>query len=174
LTNQAHNGPLTLALIGAGKAGRSLAALAVAAGHRVVLEDVLPSRLREALEEIPTAGQPGSLETVTTVEDAVRQADIAIDFVPDELESKLEIVCMADRMAPPKTVLCIHTQALSVGDLANCTYRADRCIGAWFNGNEATVLIGPKTSEATASMLTGFFVSCGFATTVQNEPVEAL
>ena len=27
-----------------------------------------------------------------------------IDCVPDELESKLEIFCLLDRMAPPRTV----------------------------------------------------------------------
>ena len=40
------------------------------------------------------------------MEDAVREADVAVDFVPDELESKLEIFSMIDRMAPPKTLLC--------------------------------------------------------------------
>jgi 3-hydroxybutyryl-CoA dehydrogenase len=153
------HGPLTLALIGAGKAGRSLAAAGVRAGHRVVLEDVLPSRLREALDEIPTAGLPGTLETVTTVEDAVREADLAIDFVPDELESKLEIVCMVDRMAPPKTILCIQTRALSVSDLANCTYRADRCIGVQFNGESALLVQGSQTSTDTMQTVRGFFQS---------------
>jgi 3-hydroxybutyryl-CoA dehydrogenase len=152
-------GPLTLALIGAGKAGRSLAAAAVRAGHHVVLEDVLPSRLREALEEIPTEGMPGTLETVTTVEDAVRNADLAIDFVPDELESKLEIVCMVDRMAPPKTILCIQTRALSVTDLANCTYRADRCIGVWFDTERTLVTLGAQTSPGTMETVTTFFRS---------------
>ena len=112
------NGPLVLALIGAGRAGRSLAAAAVRAGHHVVLEDVLPSNLRDALEEIDTIDQPGTLHVATTVEDAVRNADLAIDFVPDELESKLEILSMIDRMAPPKTVVCIPTHALSLNDLA--------------------------------------------------------
>ncbi len=146
---QTGNNPLTLALIGAGKAGRSLAAEAVRAGHRVVLEDVLPSRLREALEEIPTAGMRGTLEVVTTVEDAVRDADMVIDFVPDELESKLEIVCMVDRMAPPKTILCIHTCTLDIDDLAACTYRADRCIGVCLNQG-VRLLCGSATSRETA------------------------
>jgi 3-hydroxybutyryl-CoA dehydrogenase len=154
---QPNGGPLTLALIGAGKAGRSLAAAAVRAGHRVVLEDVLPSRLREALDEIPTAGMPGTLITVTTVEDAVREADLAIDFVPDELESKLEIVCMVDRMAPPKTMLCIQTRAQSVTDLASCTYRADRSIGVQFAGDAVTLVRGTQTSDATAEAISSFF-----------------
>ena len=154
------DGPLTLALIGAGKAGRSLAAAAVRAGHRVMLEDVLPSRLREALEEIPVDGMPGTLVTMSTVEDAVREADLVIDFVPDELESKLEIVCMADRMAPPKTVFCIQTSALSVTDLASCTYRADRCIGVVL-GPTVQIARGTNTSAGTLALIQRFFLSCG-------------
>ena len=69
----------------------------------------------------------GHLDLVTTVEDAVRDADIAIDFVPDELESKLEIFSMIDRMAPPKTILLTPSNALSIADLASCTYRPRRC-----------------------------------------------
>jgi 3-hydroxybutyryl-CoA dehydrogenase len=52
----------------------------------------------------------GSLRVATTVEDAVRDADLAIDFVPDELESKLEIFSLLDRMAPPRTILCTPNQ----------------------------------------------------------------
>ncbi len=169
---ESANGPLVLALIGAGRAGRSLAALAVAAGHHVVLEDVLPSRLREALAAIPTAGQPGSLQTVTTVEDAVRNADLVIDFVPDELESKLEIVCMVDRMAPPKTVLCVNTHALSVDDLARCTYRADRCIGAAV-GEGVRLLRGAQTSAASVMLAHRFFVSCGLGVDLADEHTPA-
>jgi 3-hydroxybutyryl-CoA dehydrogenase len=171
-TYKTPTGPLTLALIGAGKAGRSLAAAAIRAGHRVVLEDVMPARLREALDEIPTEGMPGSLETVSTVEDAVREADLAIDFVPDELESKLEIVCMVDRMAPPKTILCIQTRALSVSDLANCTYRADRCIGVVFDGETVTVTRGNATSEPSAAQVAGFFQSI-FSTVIATDEVVA-
>ncbi len=156
---QGRTGRLTLALIGAGKAGRSLAAQAVRAGHHVVLEDVLPSRLREALEEIPTAGMSGSLVFVTTVEDAVRDADLVIDFVPDELESKLEVVCMVDRMAPPKTILCINTCLLDIDDLAACTYRPDRCIGVCLRDG-VRMLCGAATSAATVAAAGQFWSSC--------------
>ena len=155
------DGPLTLALIGAGKAGRSLAAAAVRAGHRVMLEDVLPSKLREALESIPVEGMPGALITVSTVEDAVREADLVIDFVPDELESKLEIVSMADRMAPPRTVLCIQTTALSVTDLASCTYRAERCAGVAILPGGVQIASGAQTSAETLQLVQRFFRSCG-------------
>ncbi len=171
IETKGNNGPLVLALIGAGQAGRSLAAAAVRAGHRVMLEDVLPSKLRAALDEIEIAGMPGSLEVATTVEDAVRDADLAIDFVPDELESKLEILSMIDRMAPPKTILCVPTQVLSVNDLASCTYRADRFVGVDLRGEEASVIAGTHSSQRTVSLVEVFWRSVGFAVSVREDAI---
>lgn len=114
-----------IAIIGAGAAGRNFAATCLRAGFHVILEDVMPANLRLAQADLsPAAGQ---LTLVATVEDAVRNADLAIDFVPDELESKLEIFSMIDRMAPPRTILCTPTEVLSITDLASCIYRPDRC-----------------------------------------------
>ncbi len=126
----------TLGIIGAGPLGRWLALEAARAGYRVLLEDVMPANLHHAEEYIrkelgPEAlgASPVPIEFVSTVEDAVRDADLAIDCVPDELESKLEILWLLDRMAPPRTVLATPTTRLSIADLAGCTYRADRCVG---------------------------------------------
>ena len=120
-----------VAIIGAGVAGRSFALACAAAGLDVVLEDVMPANLRRAEAEYSDLSArvvAGSLELASTVEDAVREADVAVDFVPDELESKLEIFSMIDRMAPPKTILCTPSYALSITDLASCVYRPDRCV----------------------------------------------
>jgi 3-hydroxybutyryl-CoA dehydrogenase len=125
----------TVAVIGAGVAGRSFALACAAAGFHVVLEDVMPAKLRRAEADFAELSQrearrgtAGRLELASTVEDAVREADIAVDFVPDELESKLEIFSMIDRMAPPKTILCTPSYALSIADLASCVYRPERCV----------------------------------------------
>ena len=112
-------------MIGAGVQGRSFAVACALAGFSVVLEDVMPARLRDASRAIAELGR--SVALVTTVEDAVRDADVTVDFVPDELESKLEIWSLIDRMAPPRTVMCTPSEGLSLTDLASCTYRADRC-----------------------------------------------
>jgi 3-hydroxybutyryl-CoA dehydrogenase len=133
----------TVAIIGAGPLGRWLALAGARAGYRVVLEDVMPANLHhaeeyirqelgpEALGDTSSTGADARLpvEFASTVEDAVREADLAIDCVPDELESKLEILWLLDRMAPPRTVLATPTVRLSIADLAGCTYRADRCVG---------------------------------------------
>ncbi len=119
-------GGFRVAVIGAGEAGRWFARLCLQHGAKVSLEDVLPTKLRRALVELSGFG---GLELASSIEDAVREADIAIDFVPDELESKLEIFSLLDRMAPPKTALLTPTDVLSIADLASCTYRRTRCFG---------------------------------------------
>jgi 3-hydroxybutyryl-CoA dehydrogenase len=117
----------SVAVIGAGTAGRAFAVACARAGYRVVLEDVMPEKLRRAQDEYGDLA--AQLRYASTVEEAVEDADIAIDFVPDELESKLEIFSLLDRMAPPRTILCTPTNELSITDLASCTYRSERCVG---------------------------------------------
>jgi 3-hydroxybutyryl-CoA dehydrogenase len=128
----------SVAVIGAGPAGRAFAFRSAAAGFAVVLEDVMPSNLRRAQDEYAefVAGATGSLRYAMTVEDAVHDADLVIDFVPDELESKLEIFSLLDRMSPPRTILCTPTRALSITDLASCTYRAERCVALRGSGSD--------------------------------------
>ena len=136
-----------VAIIGAGTAGRSFALACVAAGFNVVLEDVMPANLWRAEAEysdLSARVAAGSLELAQTVEDAVRTADIAVDFVPDELESKLEIFSMIDRMAPPKTILCTPSYALSITDLASCVYRPDRCFAVRGDLVRGETAVAPK------------------------------
>jgi 3-hydroxybutyryl-CoA dehydrogenase len=123
---------MTVTIIGAGPLGRWLAQEAARAGFRVLLEDVMPHNLRHAQETLREALGPEALTTVvfsSTIEEAVRFADLVIDCVPDELESKLEILWLLDRMAPPRTVIVTPTTRLSISDLAACTYRPDKIVG---------------------------------------------
>lgn len=140
----------TVAVIGAGEQGRAFALCCARAGFPTILEDVMPAKLRRAREEFDSLAEvapEGSvlLTFALTVEDAVRDADVVIDFVPDELESKLEIFSLIDRMAPPKTIVCTPTRVLSISDLASCTYRADRCLALRSAGEllDAPVLLVP-------------------------------
>ncbi len=148
----------TVAVIGAGEQGRAFALACALAGFATVLEDVMPSKLRRAGQELASVADPGAagnLSFASAVEDAVRDADVAIDFVPDELESKLEIFSMVDRMAPPRTILCTPTTALSISDLASCTYRAERCIAlAAANGEVSGAALTVVEGRATLPWVT--------------------
>jgi 3-hydroxybutyryl-CoA dehydrogenase len=172
----------TVAVIGAGAAGRSFALACAAAGFDVILEDVMPARLRQAeadfadLTQSRSPDQLGSLQLASTVEEAVRQAELAIDFVPDELESKLEIFSMIDRMAPPRTILCTPSEALSITDLASCVYRPERCVALRGNlappkdaTNPPLRLLHPgSATPAILSATVNLFTALGF--TVHPEP----
>jgi len=167
-----------VAIIGAGPLGRSLALRAARAGFRVFLEDVMPGNLHHARESIRLALNPETLPAVafvSTIEDAVRDADLVIDCVPDELESKLEILFLVDRMAPPRTVIATPTLNLSIADLASCTNRPEQCLGIAANADDlasdtAQLLLraAPMTSEASASLVSEFFLQLGFAPTVDR------
>ena len=171
----------TVAVIGAGQAGRTFALACACAGFHVVLEDVMPANLRKAeadFADMSGRAGPGSLSLVMTVEDAVREADIAFDFVPDELESKLEIFCMIDRMAPPKTIICTPSYAQSITDLASCVYRPDRCFavrgtlvpGASLSA-EALRLLYPEAADRTILTATEQFLqSLGLEVRSETDP----
>lgn len=172
---------ITVAIIGAGPLGRWLAVAAARAGSRVLLEDVMPTNLHHAAEYIRQELGPDSasgVQFVSTVEDAVRQADLVIDCVPDELESKLEILWLIDRMAPPRTVIATPSLALSIADLAACTYRADRCIALGLDPRRfmhmpevkimklrTTSLTCPQAIET----LSAFWQSLGLLVSVERE-----
>lgn len=175
-TSSAPSSVRTIAVIGAGTAGRGFAIACASAGFRVILEDVMPANLRRAQQDyaqVAPSGSGGTLEIAATIEAAVREADLAVDFVPDELESKLEIFCLIDRMAPPKTMLLTPSNALSITDLASCTYRGDRCFavrGAFAEvtqGGAVRVLHAPECNSAAADSIAEFLGSLGGAVKVE-------
>ena len=162
---------LSIAVIGAGRQGRAFALACARAGLKVTLEDVMPEKLRRAADEFSSLGT--SLKLVMTVEDAVRDADLAIDFVPDELESKLEILSLIDRMAPPRTILCTPSEVLSITDLASCTYRADRSImlrGALDPAATVQLLTARETSAKTEATTVDFLQQMGYTVCVEPDP----
>jgi 3-hydroxybutyryl-CoA dehydrogenase len=170
-----------VAVIGAGVAGRSFALACAGAGFHVVLEDVMPAKLRKAetdYADLSKRGTRGRLELASTVEDAVREADVAVDFVPDELESKLEIFSMIDRMAPPKTILCTPSDALSITDLASCVYRPERCVavrGNLLRGEGAEVpvirlLYPASVAESTLAAVDKFLQALGVEVRRESDP----
>ncbi len=162
-----------IAVIGAGSAGRDLALRCVRAGFEVTLEDVMPSRLRSAHQTFASEAPSGALHLASTVEDAVRDADLAIDFVPDELESKLEIFSMLDRMAPPRTILCTPSTALSIADLASCTYRAQSCFALRFPAeNIAELVYTSRSSREALSLVEHWLAAIGFTVATAPDPTE--
>jgi 3-hydroxybutyryl-CoA dehydrogenase len=138
----------TVAVIGAGIMGRGIAYAATLGGYRTILEDLLPNALRRAENEIRAnldrAAELGKiaaaeadaafarLEYAGTVEEAARQADLVIEAVPEEMESKIEIFTLLDKICRPTTVLASNTSSLSITEIASVTYRAKKILGMHF------------------------------------------
>jgi 3-hydroxybutyryl-CoA dehydrogenase len=167
-----------VAVIGAGSAGRRFALRCAAAGLDVVLEDVMPENLRRAegeylaLDDGAMTSPGGRLSVALTVEAAVERADLAIDFVPDELESKLEIFSLMDRMAPPRTIFLTPSDALSITDLASCVYRPERCfaVRGELLGRAVRVLYPAGCSEGALAGVEGFLRRVGLSVEIEADP----
>jgi 3-hydroxybutyryl-CoA dehydrogenase len=138
----------TVAVIGAGIMGRGIAHAAALAGCRTILEDILPNALRKAENEIRAnldkAVELGKVnaaeadaafsrvEYASSVDEAARQADLVIEAVPEEMESKIEIFTLLDKICRPTTILASNTSSLSVTEIASVTYRAKKYVGMHF------------------------------------------
>ena len=138
----------TVAVIGAGTMGRGIAHAAALGGYRTILEDLLPNALRKAESEIRAnlnqAVERGKvnatdadnafsrLEYAGSVDQAAREADLVIEAVPEEMESKVEIFTLLDKICRPGTILASNTSSLSITEIASVTYRAKKCVGMHF------------------------------------------
>ena len=72
------------------------------------------------------------MEYADSVEGAAREADLVIEAVPEEMESKIEIFTLLDKICRPATILASNISCLSVTDIASVTYRAKKCVGMHF------------------------------------------
>ncbi|MGB6481856.1 MAG: 3-hydroxyacyl-CoA dehydrogenase NAD-binding domain-containing protein [Candidatus Acidiferrales bacterium] len=160
----------TVAVVGAGTMGRGIAYCSALAGYRTILEDISESVLEQSLEYIRRALDEGisrgkvteeqkkkslaSIVTSRSVQDACREADLIIEAVPEEMETKLEIFTVLDKFAKPGAIFASNTSSLSVTEMAAITFHPQNCIGMhFFNPVQKMKLLeivrGLETSETT-------------------------
>ncbi len=162
----------TIAVIGAGTMGRGIAYVAAFGGYNTVLEDISRPMLeraahwiRQSFDEGVTKGKVQAgvrdkalslISTASNVEDAIRDADLIIEAVPEELEMKLELFTIFDKFAKTGAIFASNTSSLSITDFTDVTVSRDRCIGMhFFNPVPKMRLIElvrtPHTSDATVA-----------------------
>lgn len=177
----------TIAVIGAGAAGMAYASAAALGGFRVVLEDVSPTaleqgvaRVRERLDQafdrgtIDAASRDsavGNLDTAATVEDAIRDAEWIIETLPEEMEMHVELFTVLDKFAKPGAIFTCGTAVLSISEMAEVTFCAERCIGMRLRDNNVLELVkGLETSDETIEICSDIGRRMGKRVNVVHEP----
>src|SRR5690348_15832199 len=128
--------------------GRGIAHAAAVGGYRTILEEILPNELRREETEIRSnldkALELGKvtladadaafsrLAFASSVEEAARQADLVIEAVPEEMQSKIEISTRLDKVCRPNTILASNTTSLSTTEITSVTYRAKTLVATHF------------------------------------------
>jgi 3-hydroxybutyryl-CoA dehydrogenase len=138
----------TIAVVGAGTMGRGIAYAAALGGYNTILEDVSDSIvakalawIREAFDEgvqrgkVEPAARDAALSRLSTshaVNEAIRDAELIIEAVPEELEMKLELFTVFDKFAKPNAIFASNTSSLSITDFTDIVLHRERCIGMHF------------------------------------------
>jgi 3-hydroxybutyryl-CoA dehydrogenase len=165
-----------VAVLGAGIMGRGIAYASALGGHDTVLQDTSApaldrarAEIAELLEKGVAAGKveadaaraaQGRLATAPSLEQAVSEADLVIEAVPEDLRVKLEVFQALDRRAPPHAVLASNTSSLSITEMAGVTRRPSQVVGMhFFNPVHRMKLLevvrGLETSEETLATVSG-------------------
>jgi 3-hydroxybutyryl-CoA dehydrogenase len=136
-----------VAVLGAGTMGNGIAHVFARAGYDVILRDVEQRFLDRGLDTISKnldreikkaklteAEKPQVLARIkpTTDMSALRDADFAVEAVPEKLELKIGVLREADAALPAGAILSSNTSSISITLLAAATKRPERFIGMHF------------------------------------------
>ncbi len=153
-------------IVGLGAMGAGIAQLCIEAGVDTVGREITPELGEQALGRIrhflarkvekgrlePSARDDalGRLTLTTDVED-LRDCDLVIEAIVEELEPKRALFADLDRSCRPEAVLATNTSALSVTEIAAATERPERVVGMhFFNPAPLMPLVEIVRAELTA------------------------
>lgn len=163
----------TIGIVGAGSMGAGIANLAALNGFNVVLRDIEERYLEGALARIDqfmsksvergkmTEDQKqqtlARIETTTKLEE-LKDVDVVIEAVIEDLELKKEVFSQLDEIVREDVIVATNTSSMSITEIAAATRRPDRVAGMhFFNPAQLMKLVevvrGFETSDETVSTL---------------------
>ena len=169
-------------VIGAGTMGHGIAYVAAAAGYETCLVDADADALRRAMDRVRASfdraiekkkateadrdAALGRLRAVAETREAVRDADLVIEAVPESLDLKRRLFADVEGAVRDSAILGTNTSSLSVSEIASATGRPDRVVGLhFFNPVPVMKLLeivrGRETSERTVTAARTFAESLG-------------
>jgi len=134
-----------IAVVGAGTMGHGIAEVAALSGFEVALIDIswdflnkAKERISESLNKLAERKQISDAKAVldrisfNTSYDIAKDADFAIEAVPEKLELKRTVFRTLDTVMPSHAVLATNTSSIPISDIAEATNRKEKVIGMHF------------------------------------------
>ncbi|MCD6492318.1 MAG: enoyl-CoA hydratase/isomerase family protein [Archaeoglobaceae archaeon] len=170
-----------VAVLGAGTMGAGIAQVCAQAGYEVWVRDIkdefiekgkatIEKNLRKAVNKgkislLKLKEIQSKLHYTTDLKEAVSDADLVIEAVPEVMDIKKEVfkeVCEYNK----KAILATNTSGLSITELAKATDRPDKFVGMhFFNPVPVMALVevikGEQTSDETVNIAVEFVKSIG-------------
>ncbi len=160
----------TIAVLGAGSMGHGIAEIAALAGYDVTMRDIKEEFVTDGYEQIEwsleklaekdqisTEEADAALDRITPVvdmEEAVGEADVVIEAVPEQMEIKKEVFTDVESYLPADAIIATNTSSLSITELSDVTDRPNQFCGMHFFNPPirmqlVEVIYGEHTDDAT-------------------------
>jgi 3-hydroxybutyryl-CoA dehydrogenase len=174
-------------VLGCGLMGSGVAQVAAAAGYQTVVRDVSDAvmakgkaGISKSLDKFVEKGKlsapdrDATLARLSYVTDvaALKDCDIIIEAVTEDLELKNGIWKQLDAMCPAHTIFASNTSSLTIAAMASATARADRFVGLHFFNPVPLMQLVEVVRTVTTSPAT-FDRAFGFAKSLGKEAVAA-
>lgn len=137
-----------VAVVGTGTLGTQIAIQCAAYGYEVKSYDqnsesfsqTIPKVLRmmKILGKNPTLPveewQKAAQKVILTkdLKEALAEADLVIEAVPENLEQKRQVFAQIDALAPQKAILATNSSSLPISKIEDATRRPERCLNMHF------------------------------------------
>jgi 3-hydroxybutyryl-CoA dehydrogenase len=162
-----------VAVLGAGTMGHGIAQVSAMAGHDVVMRDVADEYVRDGIDaveenlrggverdKVTEAEMTATLDRITgttSLADAVADADLVIEAVPEEMDLKRETMREVEGFADADAVLATNTSSLSVTEILSALDRPGRGVGLhFFNPVHIMALVEVVAAEQTTAATLDF------------------
>jgi 3-hydroxybutyryl-CoA dehydrogenase len=172
-------------VLGCGLMGSGIAQVAAQAGYETIVREVsdelcerglggIGRQLGKAVEKGKMAVEDrdavmGRLRGTTRLEE-LKDCDIVIEAVVENLDLKNEMWRTLDEACPPETIFASNTSSLTIADMAAATKRPERMVGLhFFNPVPVMKLVEVVKTIATDPQV--FDTAFAFAKSLGKEPI---
>ncbi|UCC27296.1 MAG: 3-hydroxyacyl-CoA dehydrogenase family protein [Candidatus Bathyarchaeota archaeon] len=111
------------------------------------------------------------LHPMLDLKEAVEDADLIVEAVPEKVEIKRNVFAEVDKFAKPEAIIASNTSSISITEIASATNRPEKVCGMhFFNPPQLMKLIeiirGAKTSDETVDIIVNVSKKMGKETVI--------